>query len=90
MNMQTNRRFGALSSSEYPNELATKVKGIIIALSVAIIWGASKFFQIEVTPGDVVELGTALGAVTAAIVFAYGVIKNLIIWAYEKWANRGV
>lgn len=84
------RRFGALSSSENPNELASRVKGVIIAVSVIIIWAVGYIFHITLTPNDVVSFATDIGAVVASIVFVYGWCKASVIWLIDKWNNRNV
>ena len=84
MNTQV-RRFGALSSSEDPNQLAARVKGVILALSGLIIWFFMAAFKISVTPADVTELATAVSEMVAATWVIYGTLKMLLIKYLDKY-----
>lgn len=66
------RKYGALTSSQNPEEIATRVKGIVLALSSVIILLSARFFHITLTAGDVVALATQFGAVAGAITTIYG------------------
>ena len=87
--MHSNRRFGAFSSSENPDELASRVKAIILGFSTIIIFLAAQLFHITLTADDVVMLATQISSVAATIWFAYGVVKAVVIWGIDKWNNRG-
>jgi len=67
-----NRKFGALTSSQNPEELANRVKGIILGLSGLIIFLGSQFFGIELKPEDVMELATQLSVIAGAVWAIYG------------------
>jgi len=87
--MIQNRRFGALSSSENPEQLGSTVKGIILGLSVFIIWGAQASFGIELTPENVQEMATDIGAIVSATWLAYGLVKKVVITMIDWWYRRG-
>lgn len=70
--------YGAIASSGNPEEVATKVKGIVLALSSIIILVAGNFFNIQLGAGDVVTLATELGLVSGAVVTVYGSILHLV------------
>lgn len=67
-----NRKFGALTSSQNPEELANRVKGIILGLSGLVIFLGSQFFGIELKPEDVMELATQLSVIAGAVWAIYG------------------
>lgn len=83
------RKYGALTSSQNPEEIATKVKGVVLAISSIAIFIAAKFFQIEITVDDMTALASALGALSGLIWMVYGSILHLIAWFYEV-KNRQV
>ena len=84
-----NRRFGALSSSQDPSQLANKVKGIVVGLSSVIIYLASQFFNIQLSADNIVELGTQLGAVVGGVWAVYGAVLHLIAWFYDRKGIQG-
>ena len=67
-----NRKFGALTSSQNPEELANIVKGIILGLSGLVIFLGSQFFGIELKPEDVMELAGQLSVIAGAVWAIYG------------------
>lgn len=83
------RKYGALTSSQNPEEIANKVKGAVLAISSIAIFIAAKFFQIEITVDDMTALASALGALSGLIWMVYGGILHLIAWFYEV-KNRQV
>lgn len=87
--MNSNRRFGAFSSSENPEELAGRVKAVILAAGTLIIWGASTLFKIHLTSDDIISLATSVSATVAAIWAAYSSVKAVAIWAIDKWHTKG-
>lgn len=86
----SNRRFGAFSSSENPDELANRVKAVILGLSTIIIFIVTHLFHITFTADDVVTLATGVSGMVSAIWLAYGTIKAFIIWAIDKWHTQAV
>ena len=78
------KRFGALTSSQDPNEIANKVKGAILALSSIIILVSGNLLNIKLTAGDVISLATEIGAVSGAVWAIYGSILHLIAWFYNR------
>lgn len=90
MTSYRNRRFGAFGSSENPEELGTTVKGVIIGLSVVIIYLVQKFFHITWTADDVTQLATSLSLIVTQLVVAYGLVKKLVIWAIDKFHGKAV
>jgi hypothetical protein len=88
--MYKNRRFGAFGSSEDPAQLASTVKGFILAAGVVIIWLAGKILGIELTPENISQFATDAGGLVAAVWVAYGLVKKFVIWAIDKWHSRRV
>jgi len=80
------RKYGALTSSQNPEEIANKVKGTVLAISSVVIFVAAKFFQIEISVNDMTELAGSLGTLSGLIWAVYGVILHLIAKFYE-WKN---
>ena len=88
--MNPSRRFGAFSSSENPDQLAARVKAVILGSSGLIIFAVGKIFHIELNPSDVVALATDASFVVASIFFTYGICKKWTIWAIDKWHTRTI
>jgi len=65
-------KFGAITSSTNPEEIAMRVKGITLALSSVIILIATQAFHVQLTANDVISLAGELGAVAGAITTLYG------------------
>lgn len=68
----TNRKFGAITSSTNPEEIATRVKGAILALSSLVVFVGANVLGINLTAADVVDLATQLGTVAGAVWAIYG------------------
>jgi hypothetical protein len=86
--MGDTRRFGSFSSSADPSKLAAKVQGVILAASTIIIWGAFKLFGIELEAKDINDLAIAAGGLTSAFLVIYGTVRNIAVFAIDKWNNR--
>lgn len=67
-----NKKYGALTSSQNPEEIATRVKGIILAMSSIIILVAGQFFHVTLSANDIISLSSELGAVAGAVYTLYG------------------
>ena len=74
-----NRKFGAITSSQNPEEIATRIKGITLALSSVIIFFAAKFFGLTLTANDMLSLATQFGIIGGAIWTIYG--AGMSLWA---------
>ena len=79
-----NRKYGAFSSSQNPQEISNRVKGIVIALSSLIIFVAGNIFNINLQPTDVTDIATQLGGVIGAIWTIYGGIMALVAKFAQK------
>lgn len=82
------KKFGALTSSQDPNEIANKVKGVILMSSSIIIFLAAKFFGIQLSATDITSLATMIGAVAGAVWAIYGTVLHLIAWFYETRSRQ--
>lgn len=66
------------ASSQDPTKVSTTVSGFIVAYSSLIITLAAALFHVTLTANNVVDFGTDLGYVAAAIVVILGVSHKLI------------
>lgn len=88
--MNTEKRFGAFSSSEDPQKLADTVKGAIISISSVIIFiGAWKGITVDQAGIEAFaqQIGTTVSAVTFAVGTVwttYGLIKKGVMKLVEK------
>lgn len=80
-------KYGVMTSSQNPEEIANKVKGAVLAVSSIVIFVAAKFFQIEISVNDMTALAGSLGTLSGLIWAVYGTILHLIAKFYE-WKNR--
>jgi len=71
------RKFGALTSSTDPNQLADTVKGAILALSTTIIFVAG-LIGMPLANSQIAELATQAGYAISALWFFYGIIKKFV------------
>ena len=79
-----NRKFGAITSSQNPDEIANTVKGVILAFSSIIILLASQFFHIQLTANDVLSLASEAGSVAGAIWLLYGVGLKVLAYFFKQ------
>lgn len=78
------RKYGALTSSQNPEEIANKVKGTVLGLSSLLILIASSFFGLHLTANDMISLATELGTVAGAVWAIYGFVLHAIAWFYQR------
>lgn len=72
-----NRKFGALSSSQDPEKLALRVKGILVGLvPLFIMFSQSKDWGI--TEGEVMELVEKLTLILSATMVVWGQVRAWI------------
>lgn len=72
------RKFGAITSSQNPEEIANSVKGIILALSSVIILVAQQFFHITLSANDVISFATEASLGAGAVWTIYGLGLKLL------------
>jgi len=83
--MTTNKRLaGWAASSADPAEVSMRVKGIILALSSVIIFGASNLFGIQLQAQDVVDLATQVSGVVGLTLTLYGAVLAFVRWVAQK------
>jgi hypothetical protein len=75
-----------IQSSQDATKVSARVTGAVIAISSAIILGASQLFGIHLSTSDITSVATSLGMVAGAIWF----VKGLILWAIVKIHSKGV
>lgn len=74
-----NKKYGALTSSQNPEEIANTVKGIVLALSGVITLFATHFLGLSLSSTDVLTLATGLGTGAGAVWTCYGLIMKLVV-----------
>lgn len=79
-----NRKFGAITSSQNPEEIANSVKGFILALSSIIILLAGQFFHITLTANDIISLASEAGSVAGAVWLLYGVGLKVLAYFFKQ------
>lgn len=78
------KKYGALTSSQDPEQIANTVKGIVLALSGIITLFATHFLNITLTPTDVFGLATGLGTAAGAVWTVYGLLIKLVVAVSAK------
>lgn len=79
-----NQKFGAITSSTNPEEIATKIKGLVVGASALIIILSAQFFHIQLSPNDIITYGSDLGMVGGAIAFVYGCGMHLLAFIFKN------
>lgn len=79
-----NKKFGIISSSQNPEEIANKVKGLVLLFSSLVILIAGKFFHLSLTANDITSLATDLGVITGAVWTVYGTVLHLLAIIFKK------
>lgn len=82
--MENERKYGVLSSSTDPKQLATSVSGAIIMFGSLIIWGAS-FLGIQLVDAQVSAFATQVGLAIGSLTFIYGVIRKGVVMLSKKY-----
>lgn len=88
-NVPMKRLYGAIASSQNPEEVANKVKGAILAASFLIIFVAGQVFNITITADDVLTAATQIGAIVGTAWSLYGMILHLVTYFGSYTDNRG-
>lgn len=79
-----NRKYGSFSSSQNPEQISNRVKGVVLSLSAIIIFVAGNWLNISLQPNDVADIATQLGAVAGAIWTIYGFILSVVARFSQK------
>ncbi len=77
------KKFGAFSSSEDPEKLASTVKGLIVGGATLIIFLASKF-GFEISTEQVTQIAIDAGMIVSTIWTLYGLLKKVIVRFTKK------
>lgn len=77
-------KYGSITSSQNPEEIATRIKGIVLALSSVIILVAGQLFHMTLSANDVISLATELGAIAGAITTLYGAGMWVLAKVFKK------
>lgn len=79
-----NKKFGAITSSQDPEEIATKVKGVVLLFSSLIILVVSRLFGIGLTATDITSLATDAGMLTGAVLTVYGTGLHILALFFKQ------
>lgn len=71
---------GWAASSQTPDQVSARIKGIILALSSVIIFLAAQLFGIQLSANDIVALSTEIGMIAGAVWTIYGGGVALVSW----------
>lgn len=78
-----NKKFGAITSSQDPEAIANKVKGVVLALSSVIAFLVAQLFNVQLSPQDMVGLASSLGAVAGGIWAIYGAGLHILALVFK-------
>lgn len=79
------KHLGAIGSSIDPTKLSTTVSGVIIGLSVLIIWFAQSLGFV-VTNDQITTIAVQLGSAVATVVTLYGIIRKVLVAISTKFS----
>lgn len=71
------QKFGMLSSSMDGTQVANSVRGLILALSALVIYGAG-VMGVPLADSDIGELAAGLGAAAGALWTVYGLLMKIV------------
>lgn len=78
-----NKKFGVISSSQNPEQIASTVKGLVLSFSAIIILVAQQFFHINLTATDVASFATEASIAAGAIWTLYGLVLKVLAWKFK-------
>lgn len=73
------KKYGALTSSQNPEEIANTVRGIVLTFSGVITLLATHFLGLSLSSTDVLSLATGLGTGAGAVWTVYGLIMKAVV-----------
>ena len=73
------KRFGMLSSSVNPNEVANTVRGLVLSLSSVIIMVAG-LMNIPLADSQIAEAASAIGLAAGALWTLYGLTLRVVVY----------
>ena len=83
-NVMSSKKFGALSSSTNPEQLAKTVEAIVMGGGVIITFLAWKLLDIELKPEDLTSLSAGAGIFASNVMLIWGLIRKVIAWYYAR------
>lgn len=78
--MATRKLAGWAASSETPENVSARIKGVILACSSIIIFIAASFFHITLGANDVLSLATMASTIGGLVWSLYGAGVALVGW----------
>lgn len=85
-NIMDNRKFGSLSSSSDPQQLAATVSGLILTFSALIIVLAQKL-GFPLTQNAVASFAEQSGLAVGALWTMYGIVRKIVIAIQQRLAK---
>ena len=77
------KKYGALSSSTDPKQLAASVSGAIIMFASLIIWVAG-YLGVPLTDNQIGAFATQMGLAVGSLTFLYGVVRKGVVFFVKK------
>ncbi|MEK7578269.1 MAG: hypothetical protein AAB456_00925 [Patescibacteria group bacterium] len=81
--MDKHKRFGALSSSTDPSQLAATVQALILAAGTIIIMIAG-WLGIVIVDAQITAFATQVGLAVSSLWFLYGVLRKVVVRLFEQ------
>jgi hypothetical protein len=75
---------GWAASSENPEQISNRIKGIVLSLSSVLIFVAAQFLGLTLNANDISDLASLAGVTAGAIWTLYGVFLALV----NKFARK--
>jgi hypothetical protein len=82
--MNEKKLAGWAASSENPEQISNRIKGIVLSLSSVLIFMAAQFLGLTLNANDISDLASLAGVTAGAIWTLYGVFLALV----NKFARK--
>lgn len=82
--MNTQRRFGSLSSSTDPEKLSATVTGLIVSIASVLALLLSKVLGLPITAEQVATYAGSIGSAVGGIWFLFGLIRKGVVALAQK------
>jgi hypothetical protein len=77
------KKFGAITSSQDPEQVANTVKGLVLSFSAIIILLAQQFFHLSLSANDVASFATEASVAAGAVWTLYGLVMKLLVLVFK-------
>lgn len=82
--MQTNRKFGSLSSSVNPEQLSATVSGSILT-SAGLIVFAAHYFGFPLADSDIASFAQQAGVSVGFLWLCFGLVRKFVVWVHQRF-----